>query len=248
MTDFSKTLIRCSSIGKIMTPPKTKEAKDKGELGETCKTYLLSVYAEAKYGRRKDISTKYTEKGTQAEEEAITLLSLHDNKFYNKNDERLENEYLSGHPDIFEGATIRMAEVIHDTKCSWDLYTFLSNIGCPLDTNYWWQVQGYCDLTGAKTAYVDFCLVNTPDMIIKNELRKLLYSMDVISEESPEYKEKASELLYNMQFDDIDKQERVLKFKVERDDAAIERIYRQVEKCRLYLAEIEEKHLSFNKL
>ena len=44
MTDFSKTLIRSSSVGYLMTEPQSKAAKDAGELSKTAKSHLLDVY------------------------------------------------------------------------------------------------------------------------------------------------------------------------------------------------------------
>ncbi len=58
MIDFSKTLIRSSSVGYLMTEPQSKAAKDAGELSKTAKSHLLDVYIAEKYGRKRDIQTK----------------------------------------------------------------------------------------------------------------------------------------------------------------------------------------------
>ena len=70
--------------------------------------------------------------------------------------------------------------------------------------------------------------------------------MDVISEESPEYIKEAIKLETNMRFDDIDIEERILMFNVERNEDDILKIQYKVEKAREFLKEIEEKHLTFN--
>jgi hypothetical protein len=70
--------------------------------------------------------------------------------------------------------------------------------------------------------------------------------MNVISEESPEFITEAMRLERNMTFGDIPKEERVLIFKVDRDDSVIQKIYDKVAKARLFLAEFEQTHLNFN--
>jgi hypothetical protein len=49
-----------------------------------------------------------------------------------------------------------------------------------------------------------------------------------------------------MTFDDIDIPERVLLFKVERDEHEIMKIQNKVERAREYLVELESTHKNFN--
>jgi len=51
----------------------------------------------------------------------------------------------------------------------------------------------------------------------------------------------------NMKFDDIDIEERILMYSIDRNEDDILRIQHRVEKAREFLSEIEEKHLNFNK-
>jgi len=50
-----------------------------------------------------------------------------------------------------------------------------------------------------------------------------------------------------MTFDDIDISERILLFKVDRNEDDILRIQHKVEKAREFLQELERTHLNFNK-
>lgn len=245
--NWNEVLIRCSSLGALMTEPKENAAKDAGELSKTAKTHLKKVYASVKYGRVQDINTKQMQKGTEVEEESITLLSRVLKKMLTKNDERLSNDFITGLPDIFDGPSIKEANSVTDIKSSYDLFTFLPNIGEPLDKDYYWQLQGYMALTGAKSACIAYCLVNTPDHIIQGEKYRLLKTMNVISEESPEFITEALKIEKNMTFDDIPKEERVLLFSVQRNDDDISKAYAKVEKAREYLAQFEKDHLNFNK-
>jgi hypothetical protein len=244
--NWNEVLIRCSSLGNLMTEPKEKAAKDAGELSKTAKSHLKKVYAKMKYGREQDIVTKQMQKGVEVEEESITLLSRVLKKMLYKNDQRLNNEYITGMPDIYEGESIYNAEEITDIKSSYDLFTFLPNIGEPLDRDYYHQLQGYMALSGAKRACIAYCLVDTPDHIINGEKFKLFRAMNVISEESPEYLAECEKIEKNMRFGDIPKEERILLFPIERDEDVIAKIYDKVLKARIFLAEFEQAHLNFN--
>jgi len=238
--NFSKTLFRSSSIGYLMTEPVTKADKEAGLLSKTAQKHLLDVYIAEKYGRKKDIQTKQMRKGVEVEQESINLLSLYLKKPFFKNEERFTNDYISGHPDIID-------EGIIDIKSSYDLWTFLGNLPDKLDSLYYWQMQSYMWLTGKQKATIAYCLVNTPDSIVEQEKYYLLKNMDVISEESPEFVREAMKLELNMKFDDIDIEERILMFNIDRSEDDILRIQHKVEKAREFLSEIEEKHLNFNK-
>lgn len=220
--------------------------KDVEELSSGAKSHLKRVYGYAKYGKwcaSSDKGTKYTNKGTLAEMDSINLISRLQGVQYEKNEERVSNDYLTGIPDVFLGKSIYEAEYVIDIKTSWDIETFLNNLNKPLCNSYWWQIQGYLAITGAKLGEVSYCLVDTPTSIINNELYKLKERMDVVTDEDPAYLIKQQELINNMTFGDMPESERRLRFYVERDDEAIQKVYRKVELCREYLNEIESLHL-----
>lgn len=234
--NFDTILIRCSSLSCLFTEPKDKKAKDAGELSATAKTHLIEVYAQ-QYGYEKDIVTKQMKKGIQAEEEGITLLSRVDKQYYTKNEERKENEWLSGHADI-----VTERKLI-DIKLSWDIFTFLPKLMEDVDKAYFYQLQGYLWLWGLKEAEIAYCLVNTPDNIIEGEKYRLLRSMDVISEESPEFVKQAEKLERNMKFDQFPIEQRVIRHKVTIDEEIIAKIPEKVEKARNFLRELSNIHL-----
>lgn len=248
MTDWSKWKCHCSSIGKLMTEPRSG---DKNALSQTAKSYLKEVYGEFKYGRREDFSSKYTEKGNLSEEECITMLSRLDKKLYKKNEERLENDFFTGITDIFEGESIRKAEYIIDNKSSWSLRTFLAVLGDKLDYGYQGQMQGYFDLTGASQGEVSYCLVDCPENILMEEKMRLLNRMvsrlEAATEFSPAYVEAAAELERLHKFGDIPIEERRIKFEVGRDQEFINAVHEKVKKARVWLAEFEILHMNGRK-
>lgn len=202
--------IRCSQIYRIMTDPRSKKAKEDGELSETTKTYLQELWIEKKYGRRKEVKSKYLEKGNEKEEASITLLSNVSGKLFFKNEQFYENDFLTGTPDIVKPELI-------DIKTSWDIHTFFSNhtrFGAVVDKNYKYQLQGYMALTDAPSATLVYCLVNTPVELAEKEMQ---------------WNGKTAEDVF---FDDIPEAERVITQTVERDEKVISDIYSRIENVR----------------
>jgi hypothetical protein len=281
MTDFTKTLIRCSAIGSIMTNPKgsitekqlkrmdelfareragtltekmletleelTEKKLLSAQLSESAKKYLVKAYAIEKYNRIPDVTTKQMVKGTTAEDAAIDLFSFIEDRAHEKNRQQLRNDFICGTPDLFDGKDILESDEVIDVKCSWDIFTFLANISNPFNQMYYYQLQGYMALTGAKKGTLAYCLVNTPDEMINQEKKNAFFRMQCVTEEDPRFKARALTIERNMIFDDIPAQERVLKYSIDRDDAVITQIYEKVKKCREFLLEFEKEHLFFTK-
>lgn len=223
-------------MGYLFQEPKDAAAKNAGELSGTAKTYLIKTYIREYWGREKDYTNKKMQKGILGEPELIKLLSLVDGQLYYKNDERAENEWASGHADIVTDDTII------DGKASWEAESFLPKLLEPLDKIYNIQLQTYMWLYDKPKAKLMYGLVNAPDMLIQNELKALLYKMDVISEESPDYKLAAQETLKNMVFDDIPPLERVFSIEIPRDEEIISQMPGKVEKARAFLEKFHKLH------
>ena len=232
--------------------PILESQKDVEEpLSKGCKTLLSGVYAYEKYHKwnpNKDIGSDATEKGKEVESDAIALVSVLDGVLLYKNDERIEDDWFSGWPDAFEGEELKNATLIHDVKCPENIESFFSYRDRDVPSNYYWQMQGYMALTGAKQAKVHFCLMNTPEHQLRRMAGSLLNRMNVISELSPEYVEAEKELINNLTYDDMPLIDRRFNFTVERNDADIERARKKVEKCREYLIEFEKLHLGIENI
>jgi hypothetical protein len=65
-------LFRCSSIGKLMTEPKTQK---EGPLSVGAKTYIRELAAQEILGMDFEVSSKEMEKGIECEPDAIALLN-----------------------------------------------------------------------------------------------------------------------------------------------------------------------------
>jgi hypothetical protein len=240
--NWNEVKIRCSSLGCLFTEPVSKADKEAGVLSKTAKTHLIEVYAKELWGVEKDIVTQKMRKGTDAEEDGITLLSRVDKAFYVKNDERKENEWISGHADIVE------EDIITDLKLSWDAFTFLPKMMDEPEKNYLYQLHGYMMLWDKQGARISYALVDTPQNIIDGEKYRLLKNMDVISEESPEYIRAAEKLEASMKFSHIKPEHRVIHQIIDRNEEIIQKIPQKVQKAREYLSEIYQTHMNINQL
>lgn len=227
-------LFRCSKLSDLMTEPKEK----KNLLSATCQNYCIEAFINHTYGRWKDFENKYTQKGLMVEEEALTMYTLHKNKVFHKNDQRLSNEFIIGEPDSFAGETILKAETIIDTKAKWDLFTFYETKRNGVTKNYYWQMQGYMALTGAKKAIIANCLVNTPDVIIQGLKQSLARKMGLYNNDvSQDFLDAAEKIDKNAIFDDIPMKDRIHEIVIDRSNEDIERIYERVKECRKWIKE-----------
>lgn len=228
MGRFDNYLFHASSLGKIMTESRTKEP-----LGETAKAHLMQCWIEETYGREKELTNKYIEKGLAVEEDAITLYSRATKKFMKKNKEQLSNNFIVGTPDLIHG------EEVVDIKSSWDIFTFFQNIYKPINKTYAWQLSAYCDLLGLKSGRLVYCLVDTPPHMIEDAKRKLMWQMGVIDPDAhPLYLEACEKIDKEMTFADIPIQQRYIDFHIEPSDYPIEKAYEKIELCRKFMNEL----------
>jgi len=163
-------LIRCSSLAKIMTEPKTKA---EGLLSKGAKTYLTGLAKEVVYGYREEISSKPMQKGTRCEQESIDLYNQVFFSSLTKNAERRSNDCITGEPDLI-GKDFGV-----DIKTAWSLCTFPA---LPDDMpDYEWQARGYMCLFDLPRWDIAYCMIDTPDDLIGYEQ----YGIHKVSEIDP---------------------------------------------------------------
>lgn len=159
-------LFRCSSIGKLMTEPKTKSD---GPLSVGAKTFIRELAAQEIFGVDFEVSSKPMEKGIEVEGESIALLNKVRGLSLSKNTERKSNDFITGEADLFDEESRRG----HDIKSSWSIATFpICSSDCE-DNLYEWQMRGYMSLWDAEEWEVNYCLVDTPDRLISFEPMQL---------------------------------------------------------------------------
>lgn len=159
-------VFRASSIGKLMTEPKSKTD---GPLSVGAKTYIRELAAQDILGIDFVVSSKPMQKGIECEETAIKLLNNVRGIWLSKNTERRMLNGITGECDLFDQENKRG----HDIKCSWSASTFpILAIDCK-DSLYEWQMRAYMMLWDAQEWSVDYCLVDTPENLIGYEPKEM---------------------------------------------------------------------------
>lgn len=153
------------------------EKKAKNELPLTMKKELRKIHRAERYNRNFIFTNKYVQKGIIQEDDAILLYQeyrnsvLGINTHFLKNDQRLENDWFSGEPDLRPQDGIGF-----DTKCSWSLESFPYKED-KLDGNYEYQNQVYMDLEGVDKWITVYVLINGLGTHLYNEKLKHYYAM-----------------------------------------------------------------------
>lgn len=214
MKDFK---IRCSAIGKIMTNARSKTET----LSKTTISFLEEWSKEQIYNRRKEIFSKYLDKGNAVELESLDFIAKElDYSNLVKNKKSFENDYLTGTPDAI--LNDNLDEHIIDVKNSWDCFTFPLYFNSVPNKDYYYQAQGYMALTGIDKYKLIYTLMDTPEDLIQRE-----YFGDV----NKDYETFASQYKYS----NIDSKYRIKVFDIYRNDEDIQNIYNRVEECRQYI-------------
>jgi len=215
-------------------------------IGDTCKSKLSEIHTELTQGRKRVIESDYLTKGLMVEEDSITLYSVFTGEFHKKNELQGENDWITGMMDF------EWIDMVIDTKSSWDIHTFNNTKRKPILSLYQWQLDCYMWLYNKTHARLVYCLINTPEHLIRAQETKLMYKL--FGSESnfsmaPQYmldafEDAKKELRKNHIFDDLSLNQKIKVFDVERDESRIERIKKRVEYCRWYLNNIDNESLN----
>lgn len=244
--NIDKLLFRCHSIGDLMG--------QKG-LGETGKKRARYTYLESRYGRRKNINSKYLDKGIECEPLSFIMYLNQKGLELIKNEKREENDYLTGECD-----TQTEISVI-DIKNCWDIYTF-SDACSKLNTDNEWQLRCYMELYNKNDGELVYTLNDAPDSIVLKELEKESYNHQ--NGETPEWieVEKIKEMIYTYEnferlinirglggdeltdkcidsFIEIPENERIFIYSFKRDKEKYNLIVNRVLEAREYLKSIQ---------
>jgi len=180
-------------------------------------------------GIRKELVSKYLDKGNEAEDDSIVLAQrVNTWDRIPKNEEHYNNEWLTGTPDLV------YPEMIVDIKTSWTAHSFpLIEKEIPND-GYYWQLQAYMALTGRKKACLTYCLVNTPEMLVQDEIYKYARNNGFIDCPGDVELEIRRAHFYDRLPDGL----RIKNFYFDRNDDDIARLYKRIEECREFYQEI----------
>jgi hypothetical protein len=219
-----------------------KQKSENGFLSEGAKTYIKSVWLDNEYKYRTNLVNDQILKGHYCEDKAITLVQdVLGGDFRFKNKKRFNNEYLTGEHDV----GIESTKTIEDIKNCNDIDTFSKKEEPSKSDLYYGQGQGYLDLTGYDKFRLCYCLINTPDFIVRKMLDKAFYAFGA---HEGFYGFTYFEQLYNQEcenihnrtnFDHIPIEKRLKYFEFERDQEYINRMHKQIELAREYYKTLE---------
>lgn len=236
-----------------------EDVKDLPHLPETCKKQMRSKMIEIKFNRFKEIETKYMRKGKEVEEAGITLYSLIQNKIFENNKIRVQNDYFSGEIDIPWKDNDDVVYRISDIKSSWSIHTFYDNEEVIKKDNKY-QGDAYLDLyPSAKDYSIANVLIDTPFDMILNELYRESFKWK--DQETPNWRElqivkdhifskdkfdefvdlrgctphdEKSQKIYDS-FISLEQDSRLIEHTYSRNEDDIQKIKDRCDECRLYL-------------
>ena len=209
-----------------MGQPRTKAAREAGELSQTAKSHCDLWLREQIYHRKYEFKSKQTDKGNLVEASSIDFIADQLGLgILSKNEERFENDYMTGTPDIL------LPDMVIDAKNSWDWTTLpVFDVEIP-NKDYPWQGQGYMILTKRDRFLDIYVLSDTPNKLIRKEAYFFARDMGLKDADDKIYDTFAAKMTYP----DVTNALKFRVFEVDKDPKAHELIKAQVKKCRAYI-------------
>lgn len=227
--DAGEVLFRASGVGDLMVNPRTKKAREAGELSETAKTFINELWLESKFGFKEPLNTYEVQKGHMCEDDSIKLLQVcyPTTEGREKNEQRFSDQYFRGTPDII------LDDYIEDVKTCFTGLTFAKKKEVP--KLYYAQGQVYMHLTGRKKFRLVYTFVDTPE-IIMTDLERNLYFKHNCNEESPAYIEDCENLRRLHSTQGIPAKNRLKIFEFDYSEEYMNDLTSRVEKAREYFS------------
>ncbi len=213
--------IHPSACGHIMTNDRSGK-----NMGETAKTYCEIWLKEQLYGRRKEFTNKYAEKGNIVEDNSLDFIA---DKLglglLIKNQQVYENEFMIGTPDVV------LKDYLIDVKNSWDCFTLPIFDETVTNRDYIYQAQCYMNLTGVKRFKLIYVLSDTPMHLIEKEA--YWYAKNNGYDELDQ--EMFDQFIAKMTFLDVPDSLKMKVFHIDYDPQMVEAIQNRVIQCREYI-------------
>jgi hypothetical protein len=196
------------------------------ELTQGTISELHTIWNKESLGIYPILKSKAVRRGILQEQESIDLVNSVFGIEMAKNTERLNNDYLTGEPDL-----ITDLSVIDIKTCeSWETFskqTLNSNT-----SDYYWQLWVYSQLTKKNAIYIARTLPSYDNELITYEQTKAMTENEI------------DQIYFNFNFDRIPENKRVRVFKIQLNDEPVEIIYQYLDKCRDYLNNLNTWYLN----
>lgn len=216
-------------------------------LSETTKAYIQELFLEYEYGIRKEFWSRYTDKGIAVEKDSIRLANevldwgLTEEYIENGGQEYFKNEWIHGSTDVFTDW------MLADVKSCWSGTTFPWFEETLKSKDYYYQLQGYMWLTGHDTSDLAYCLVNTPEQMVLDEIRREHWKQDSVWQ-GDENSDIVDFVRAKHTFDHIPKENRVRNYVIDINKKTIEDIKERILLVRDYYETLRESEEIRNKI
>jgi hypothetical protein len=213
---------------------------------------LKDIYVREKWGKRIVSASKdYVPailNGSLSESASLGLVCELDGITYKKHKELIKNRYLKGIIDCYTGSSIKKAGKVMEIKTAASMQSLMGLVRDEeAKSKYHWQIMGYLAITGAEEGEVCHCLVNYHERVINDEINKFLFRTKGMGFDGDYIDNEVNKIKFNLTFDEIPPEQRVVRFKVSRDEDAIKEINEKVRFCRKWLNNFDELHRNMNK-
>lgn len=206
-------------------------------LTQSAKSWLLEVWLRENVGYSPEVHSKQMWKGREVEDQALALYAKHYNDGVPvfKNETRITAGQLSGECD----ARNREAKRIIEIKNSYSPLTFMR---ADIDPKYMAQVQTYMHLHGYEQAHLVYCLLDLPDWLYQDELRKYCYQAQILDPEAPEYREELERHRRGFIYSDnaaMPEAKRIKVYEIDYDQQIMDQILEGIELANDYYASLD---------
>lgn len=177
------------TVKQVETLGSLSEKKNaKCKLSDAAKKELVKIVFETLTKRSNKIKAKYLDKGIQQEDKSITTYSNVLDKLLLKNKTRKTNDFFTGECDNAQ-------DKIRDIKTSWSFESFPLMDEVIKNSGYEWQLDCYMDLWQLKESELVYCLVDTPERLLNDELKRLDWKHNILNNEGEVNSEEGKQLL-----------------------------------------------------
>lgn len=218
----------------------TAKVAEPPQLSTGAKTYVETWLKEQLYSRKKEFTSKQTDKGNIMEDAAIEYASEVFNwGLVTKNTQHFSNDYFTGTPDL------PLALTVEDIKNCWDCFTFPLFEDVNTEPRYWWQLQGYMALTGKTRAGLVFVLMDAPEDMVEQEAKRQAWRLTGSGEIPLSL---YNEVKASMTYSHLDDELRTKRYEFAYDNEAMLQVVERVKLCRDYIENVLLKKPAIIKL
>ena len=218
---------------------------------EGAKSELIAIFNEKLYGKRYKPVLKppvaQLERGKSSERDAASLILEVFNMAIFKDKSPKSNDYLKCNIDAINAPTLEKATKIIEIKSSYDLLDFNKKLKSQPTKNEYLQVQGMLAVTGKDEAEIISVLTEFTQDEIDAQKVILFDKMCPDGNITDRFIDKWSHAEKCLRFLDVPKERRIISHLIKRDNELIQKIYRRVEDCRMWLESYKDEYDGFFK-